>query len=68
MVRTSVKYILWVNVFVCRLIELTSKHRVDQDREMERLKSAQRTAEKTLDSREKAHRDRVRTLESQVRI
>ena len=53
---------------MCRLIELTSKHRVDQDREMERLKSAQRTAEKTLDSREKAHRDRVRTLESQVRI
>ena len=49
-----------------RLIELTSKHRVDQDRELDRLKNAQRSAEKTLETREKAHRDRVRTLESQV--
>jgi len=45
---------------------LTSKHRVDQDRELDRMKSAQRSAEKTLESREKAHRDRVRTLETQI--
>merc|ERR1719471_1758205 len=49
-----------------RILELTSRHRQEADSEMERLRSAHGQAERTLESRERAHRQRIRGLEEQI--
>merc|ERR1712227_1059897 len=48
-----------------RILELTSRHRQESDAEMERLRSAHAQAERTLESRERSHRQRIRGLEEQ---
>ena len=54
------------DVVVDRLMELAARHRHETDLETERLRSAQLQAEKLLDARERANRQRVRGLEEQV--
>jgi rootletin len=49
-----------------RLIDLTSRHRQETEMETERLRSAQLQAEKMLEARERAHRQRVKGLEETV--
>lgn len=49
-----------------RLIDLTTRHRAETEMETERLRSAQIQAERTLEAREKSHRQRVKGLEEQV--
>jgi len=49
-----------------RLIDLTTRHRSETEMETDRLRSAQLQAEKTLESRERAHRQRVKGLEEQI--
>lgn len=51
-----------------RLIELTTRHRQETEMETERLRTAQLQAERTLEARERAHRQRVKGLEEQVGI
>ena len=50
-----------------RLIDLTTRHRQETEMETERLRSAQIQAERMLEARERAHRQRVKGLEEQVR-
>ena len=49
-----------------RLIDLTTRHRHETEMETERLRSAQVQAERMLEARERAHRQRVKGLEEQV--
>lgn len=49
-----------------RLIDLTTRHRAETEMETERLRSAQIQAERTLEARERSHRQRVKGLEEQV--
>merc|ERR1712187_496923 len=49
-----------------RILELTSRHRQEADAKMERLRSAHAQAERTLESRERSHRQRIRGLEEQI--
>lgn len=49
-----------------RLIDLTTRYRQETELETERLRSAQLQAERLLESRERAHRHRVKGLEEQV--
>lgn len=49
-----------------RLMELSMRHRQELDTESERLRITQQQAETTLESRERAHRQRVKGLEEQV--
>nr|XP_054768289.1 uncharacterized protein LOC129275835 [Lytechinus pictus] len=51
--------------FFSRLIELTTRHRQETEIETERLRTAQLQAERTLEARERAHRQRVKGLEEQ---
>jgi rootletin len=51
-----------------RLIDLTTRHRQETEMETERLRSAQLQAEKMLEARERAHRQRVKGLEETVSI
>ena len=51
---------------VFRLIDLTTRHRDETEMETERLRTSQMQAERTLESRERAHRQRVKGLEEQV--
>lgn len=44
----------------------SSRRRQELQLEMERLRSSQQQAERTLDARERAHRQRVKGLEEQV--
>uniref|UniRef100_A0AAV2KYH3 Sushi, nidogen and EGF-like domain-containing protein 1 n=1 Tax=Knipowitschia caucasica TaxID=637954 RepID=A0AAV2KYH3_KNICA len=48
------------------LLEVTARHHQELDLETERLRASQQQAEQALESREKAHRQRVRCLEEQV--
>ena len=50
-----------------RLIEMSSRHRQESELEIERLRTAQIQSERTLEARERAHRQRVKGLEEQVR-
>lgn len=50
----------------CRLIDLTTRHRAETEMEVDRCRSAQSSAEKTLESRERVHRQKVKGLEEQV--
>lgn len=49
-----------------RLLEVTARHHQELDLEMDRLRDSQLQAEQALESREKAHRQRVKCLEEQV--
>lgn len=49
-----------------RLLEVTTRHRQELELETGRLRGAQQQAERALEVREKAHRQRVRCLEEQV--
>ena len=59
-VKTSIVLLL------SRLIDLTTRHRAETEMETERLRSAQLQAERLLEAREKAHRQKVKGLEEQV--
>nr|XP_046197724.1 ciliary rootlet coiled-coil protein 2-like [Oncorhynchus gorbuscha] len=48
------------------LLEVTSHHRREMDSETERLRATQLQAERALETRERAHRQRVTVLEEQV--
>ena len=48
------------------LLEVSSRHRREMDSETERLRATQLQAERALETREKAHRQRVTVLEEQV--
>lgn len=49
-----------------QLVELTSRHQLDMELETERLRTAQLQAERTLEARERTHRQKVKILEEQV--
>ncbi|XP_034736357.1 rootletin [Etheostoma cragini] len=49
-----------------RLLEVTARHHQELDMETERLRDSQLQAERALETREKAHRQRVKCLEEQV--
>ncbi|XP_014668845.1 PREDICTED: rootletin-like [Priapulus caudatus] len=49
-----------------KMIDLTTRHRTETEMETERLRTAQQQAERTLDSRERSHRMRIKSLEEQV--
>ena len=51
---------------VYRLIDLTTRHRAETEMETDRIKSAQNQAERSLESRERTHRQKVKGLEEQV--
>jgi len=51
---------------VCRIAELTARHRQDNDLQTERLCSAQQQADRLLQSKERAHKLQVNALEDQV--
>jgi len=51
---------------MCRMIELTARHRQESELEMERLCTAQQQAERLLETKERAHRQQVKGLEEQV--
>ena len=53
-------------LFSHRLIDLTTRHRAETEMETERLRSSQIQAERTLEARERSHRQRVKGLEEQV--
>ena len=59
----------YCNVFVsmcARLVDVNTRHRAETEMETERLRSAQIQAEKLLEARERAHRQKVKGLEEQV--
>ena len=49
-----------------RLLDLTSRHRAETEMEVDRLRGVALQAERTLEARERAHRQRVKGLEEQV--
>lgn len=51
-----------------RLLEVTARYRQEMDMETDRLRGAQFQAEQALETREKAHCQRVKCLEEQVDI
>jgi rootletin len=51
---------------VCRLIDLTTRHRKETEMETERLRTSQQQAERLLEARERTHRLKVKGLEEQV--
>ena len=51
-----------------RLIDLANRHRQESELEIERLRTAQLQAERTLEARERAHKQRVKGLEEQVQF
>lgn len=51
-----------------RMVDVTSRHRKQKEAELDRLRSAYQQAQRTLDSREKSHRQRVIGLEQQVQL
>ena len=64
--ETCVYYMLCVCVCVRRMVELAERHRQETELETDRARSAQMQAERTLESREKLYRARVKGLEEQV--
>lgn len=53
-------------VFFSRLIDLTTRHRAETEMETERLRSAQMQAERMLEARERANRQKIKGLEETV--
>ena len=49
-----------------RLIDLTTRNRKEAELEVERLRSSQIQSERQLESREKTHRQRIKSLEEQI--
>jgi len=52
----------------CRMMELAARHEQESELETERLHSAEQQAERLLEIRERAHRQRVSALEHQVHV
>ena len=48
------------------MIDFTTRNRRETEAETERLRTSQSAAERALESREKSHRSRVKSLEEQV--
>ena len=48
------------------LIDFTTRNRRETEVETERIRTSQTAAERALESREKSHRSRVKSLEDQV--
>lgn len=55
-----------MHILYYRLIDLTTRHRAETEMETERLRSAQTQAERMLETRERAHRAKVKGLEETV--
>lgn len=53
-------------VLFLRLIDLTTRHRAETEMETERLRQAQMQAEKLLDARERAHRQKIKGMEETI--
>jgi len=51
-----------------RLIDLTTRHRAETEMETDRLRQAQIQAERLLESRERANRQKVKGLEETVSL
>ena len=51
-----------------RLIDLTTRNRKEIELETDRIRTSQVQIEKTLEVREKVHRQRIKSLEEQVYI
>jgi rootletin len=49
-----------------RLIDLTTRNRKEIELETDRIRTSQVQTEKTLEVREKVHRQRIKSLEEQV--
>jgi rootletin len=49
-----------------RLIDITTRNRKETEMETERLRSSQIQSERQLESREKSHRQRIKSLEEQI--
>ena len=49
-----------------RLIDLTTRNRKEAELELERMRSSQIQSEKQLESRERCHRQRIKSLEEQI--
>lgn len=49
-----------------RLIDLATRNRKESELEVERLRSSQVQSERQLESREKSHRQRIKSLEEQI--
>ena len=49
-----------------RLTEVSNRHRQESEVELDRLRTSQLQAERTLEVRERAHKQRVKGLEEQV--
>lgn len=60
------KFFLCLSLF--RLVDLTTRNRRELELETERIRTSQLQAEKQLESREKAHRLRIKGLEEQVKF
>ena len=48
------------------MIDLTTRNRKEAEMEVERLRSSQIQSERQLESREKSHRQRIKSLEEQI--
>ena len=63
----SISWDLWIEFyFWFRLIDLTTRNRKEAELEVERLRSSQIQSERQLESREKTHRQRIKSLEEQI--
>lgn len=47
---------------------MTTRHRAETEMETERLRTANLQAERTLEARERTHRQRIKGLEEQVNL
>ena len=53
-------------IFFNRVIDLATRNRKESELEVERLRSSQIQSEKQLETREKCHRQRIKSLEEQI--
>ena len=58
-------FIKYIDTYL-RLIDLTTRNRKEAELEVERLRSSQLQSERQLESREKNHRQRIKSLEEQI--
>lgn len=64
--RFIVAFSLIFVLLIFRLIDLTTRNRKEAELEVERLRSSQFQSERQLESREKNHRQRIKSLEEQI--
>jgi hypothetical protein len=53
-------------IFIYSLIDFNTRNRRETEAETTRIRTSQTAAERALESREKSHRSRVKSLEEQV--